>query len=336
MNTGQMWTTALIHVLALLLVMMVNGAFTIYMLRKVLGRLHLRLGPTELGPGGILQLIPDIVKLLVKEDRHPPATDRWIYILAPFIVFIPGLAAYAAIPFSDTLMGADIDYGLLMTIGFLSIIPLGIFAAGYASRNKYALIGAMRGVGAAISYEVPLVLAGLVPVMLAGSLNLHEIVLAQQHSIWYIIPALPSAIIFFISALMETGQAPFDLAEAETELISGFSTEYSAMRFGFMYLTEFSGNFIMAALMVILFFGGWTLPFVSDGALTYLGPVIFVIKCYAIIFLFMVVRGSFSRVRVDQMAALGFKELVPFALVWALVFGIGYKIVLMLTGGGVV
>jgi len=328
------WIRALIHVLTMLVIMMVNGAFTIYMLRKVLAAFHLRLGPTELGPGGILQLIPDIVKLLVKEDRHPGKTDRWIYLLAPFIVFIPGLTAYAAIPFSETLVAANIEYGLLMTIGFLSIIPLGIFAAGYASHNKYSLIGAMRAVGGAVSYEVPLVLAGLTPVILAGSLNLGQIVMAQANSIWYIIPCFPAAIIFFISALMETGQAPFDMAESESELIAGFSTELSAMRFGFVFLTEFSGNFIMAALFTCLFLGGWTLPFVPAEILETLAPVIFVLKCYFVIFCFMMVRGSFSRFRVDQMAALGFKELVPLALIWALVFGVGYKVVLMFMTGG--
>jgi len=327
------WTRALIHVLVMLVIMMANGAFTIYMLRKVLAKLHLRLGPTELGPAGILQLIPDIVKLLVKEDRHPNVTDRWMYILAPFIVFIPGLTAYAAIPFSETLVAANIQYGLLMTIGFLSIIPLGIFAAGYAGHNKYSLIGAMRSVGGAVSYEVPLVLAGLTPVILAGSLNLGEIVLAQAGSIWYIIPCFPAAVIFFISALMETGQAPFDMAESESELIAGFSTELSAMRFGFVFLTEFSGNFIMAALFTSLFLGGWTLPFIPAEIIAPLAPVIFVAKCYFVIFCFMVVRGSFSRFRVDQMAALGFKELVPVALIWALVFGIGYKVILMYWGG---
>ena len=328
------WLTALLHVLCILIIMLVNGSMTIYMLRKVLGHLHLRLGPTELGPAGILQLIPDIVKLLVKEDRHPARTERWIYILAPFLVFIPGLLSYAALPFSETLIAADINFGLLMTLAFLSLIPLGIFGAGYASRNKYALIGAMRTIGGAISYEVPLLLAAICPVILAGSLNLREIVLAQAGSIWYFIPCLPSVVIFFICALMETNQTPFDMSEAETELIAGFSTEYSAMRFGFMYLTEFSGNFVMAAIMVSLFFGGWTLPFIPANILMYLAPVIFVTKCYLVVFLFMVVRGSFSRYRVDQMAVLGFKELMPAALVWTLVFGIVYKIILMAVGGG--
>ncbi len=228
------WLAALGHVLLVVVVMLLNGSMTIYMLRKVLGHLHLRLGPTELGPAGIAQLIADILKLLTKEDRHPNKTDRWLYCLAPFIVFIPSLAAYAALPFSQTIIAADIHLGLLMTLGFISLLPLGIFAAGYASRNKYALIAAVRTVGGSIVYEIPLVLSCLVPVMLAGSLNLREIVLAQQSTVWYILPALPSAIIFFICALMETNQAPFDMAESESELISGFSTEYSAMRFGFM------------------------------------------------------------------------------------------------------
>ncbi|MCL2818237.1 MAG: NADH-quinone oxidoreductase subunit H [Actinomycetia bacterium] len=328
------WLRALISVLLLLVIMLVNGSMTIYMLRKVLGHMHLRLGPTELGPAGIAQLIPDIVKLLVKEDRHPNKTDYWIYAIAPILVFVPGLMAYAAIPFSEDLIASDMTYGFLMTVGFLSIIPLGIFAAGYASYNKYSLLGAMRSIGASISYEVPLILSAIVPIMLAGSLNLREIVLAQANSLWFIIPAFPSAIIFFICALMETANVPFDLAEAETELIAGFSTEYSAMRFGFMYLTEFSNNFILASLMVVLFFGGWTLPFVPAEIIEPIAPIIFVLKSYLLIFCFMVVKGSVSRFRVDQMAALGFKVLVTSALIWALIFGVGYKIFLMTVGGG--
>ncbi|MCL2024862.1 MAG: NADH-quinone oxidoreductase subunit H [Coriobacteriia bacterium] len=333
MSTVGMWSTAFVHVSCILAIMIFNGGITIYMLRKVLGHLHLRLGPTELGPAGIAQLIPDILKLLVKEDRHPNRTDYWLYCLAPAMVFMPVLAAYAALPFSETLIAADIHLGLLMTLGFVSLVPLGVFAAGYASRNKYALIGAMRAIGGSISYEIPLILACVVPVMLAGSLNLREIVLAQQASIWFVIPALPSAIIFFICALMETGQVPFDMAESESELISGFSTEYSAMRFGFMYLAEFSGNFVMAAIMVSLFLGGWTLPFVPDAIAAPIAPVIFVAKCYLIIFCFMVVRGTLSRYRVDQFAALGFKKLIPITLIWTLVFAIGFKVFTMWGGG---
>jgi len=328
------WVSALLAALLLLVIMLVNGSMTIYMLRKVLGHMHLRLGPTELGPAGIAQLIPDIVKLLVKEDRHPTTTDYWLYVLAPFLIFVPGLMSYGLMAFSDRLVAVNADYGLIMLVAFLGIIPLGVFAAGFASHSKYALIGAMRAVGASICYEVPLVLSALVPVMLAGSLNFIDIALAQSRTIWYIIPALPSAALFFIAALMETSNVPFDLAEAETELISGFSTEYSAMRFGFMYLTEFSNNFILAGMMVLLFFGGWTLPFISIEAIRPFAPVVFVIKTYLLIFLFMVVKGSVSRFRVDQMAALSYKVLIPFALLWTLIFGIGYKIFLMTVGGG--
>lgn len=328
------WLAAFLHVLAIIGIMLLNGSMLIYMLRKVLGHAHLRLGPTELGPAGIVQLIPDIIKLLVKEDRHPHKSDKWLYILAPFIVFVPSLMAYAAIPFSNSLIAADIDLGALMMISFLTVVPLGIFAAGWGSYNKYALIGAMRAIGGSISYEIPLILAALTPVMLAGSLNLREIVLAQSSSVWYWLPCLPSLVIFFICALMETNQAPFDMAESEGELVAGFSVEYSAMRFGFMFLAEFSNNFIMGALIVTLFLGGWTLPFINPASMGAFAPLVFIIKTYLVIFCFMMVRGTFSRFRVDQMAALGWKKLMPVALIWTMIFGFALKVMQMTMGGG--
>lgn len=329
----SMWLTALLHVLACVGIMLLNGSMLIYMLRKVLGYMHLRYGPTELGPGGILQLIPDIVKLLVKEDRPLNKSDKWIYRLAPFIVFVPALMAYAAIPFSNTLVAANLDLGLLMLLAFLSVIPLGVFAAGWGSYNKFSLIGAMRGIGGAVTYEIPLLLSALAPVILAGSLNLVDIVNAQVNSFWYWLPCLPSMVLFFIGALMETNQTPFDMSEAEGELVGGFATEYSAMRFGFMYLAEFSNLFIMAALMVTLFFGGWTLPFISPDKMGAFGPLVFVIKSYLVIFLFMFVRGTYSRFRVDQYTAFGWKKLMPFALVWTMVFAFAVKAFQMWGGG---
>lgn len=330
----NMWLTAALHVLVCIVIMLLNGSMLIYMLRKVLGYTHLRYGPTELGPGGIAQLIPDIIKLLVKEDRPLNKSDKWLYRIAPFIVFIPALMAYASIPFSDTLIAANIDLGLLMLISFLTVIPLGIFAAGWASYNKFALIGAMRAIGGAISYEIPLILAALTPVMLAGSVNLREIALAQAGSIWYWLPLFPSAIIFFIASLMETNQTPFDMSEAEGELVAGFSTEYSAMRFGFMYLAEFSNLFIMAGLMVTLFFGGWTIPFVDPTSMGAFAPLVFVIKTYIVIFFFMFVRGMYSRFRVDQFAAFGWKTIMPIALIWTLFVGFVLKAFQMWGGVG--
>lgn len=325
------WLTAVLHVLACLGIMMLNGSMIIYMLRKVLGYTHLRYGPTELGPGGILQLIPDIIKLLVKEDRHPNKSDKWMYIIAPFIVFVPGLVAYISIPFSDKLIAANTNLGVLLIIGFISIMPLGLFAAGWASHNKFALIGAMRSIGGAISYEIPLLLSIIPPVMAAGSLSLQDIVLAQANSVWYIIPMFPVFVIFFISAIMETNQSPFDMSEAEGELVSGFNTEYSAMRFGLMYLAEFSNNFIMAGIAVSLFFGGWTLPFIDPTAMGAFAPIVFILKTYALIVVFMIIRGTYSRFRVDQMLGFSWKVLMPLSLVFVMIAGL----VMMFIKGGV-
>ncbi|MCL2403584.1 MAG: NADH-quinone oxidoreductase subunit H [Coriobacteriia bacterium] len=319
------WLQAVLWVLMILVVMLANGSLIIYMLRKVLGAAHLRIGPQELGPAGIFQLIPDIIKLLTKEDRHPNNSDRWLYILAPIIIFLPVLVAFGFLPFGYRMVAADINMGIMMMIAFIALVPLGVFAAGWASHNKYSLIGAIRSIAATITYEIPLLLSVIPVVIMAGSLNLSEIVLAQANSIWFVIPALPSAIIFLICAQMETNQAPFDMTEAEGELVAGFSTEYSAMRFGFIFLAEFAGNFVLAGLAVTLFLGGWTLPGVDPATMGILAPVVFVIKTYAVIFLFMMVRGNFSRFRIDRLAQMGWKRMIPFTLVWTIVFAIGYR-----------
>jgi NADH-quinone oxidoreductase subunit H len=325
---------AFLIALLLIVVMLLNGSMIIYMLRKVLGHAHLRLGPTELGPAGIAQLIPDILKLLTREDRHPNNSDKWLYCLAPIMVFVPSFVAYAFLPFGDKLVAGNVNLGLLMMLGFLSLIPIGIFAAGWASRSKYSLIGAMRSIGGAISFEIPMLLATIAPVLLAGTLNLHDIVIGQTRSLWYIIPCLPSFIVFFLCSQMETNQTPFDMTEAEGELVAGFSTEYSAMRFGFMYLSEFSNNFVMGALVTTLFLGGWTLPGIDPTTMGVFAPIVFVIKTYLVIFCFMMIRGTYSRVRVDQYAALGWKKLIPITLGWTLLFAFVVKFIQMLPGGG--
>ena len=327
------WVNALVISLTLFVVMLTNGAALIYMLRKVLGHAHLRLGPTELGPAGVAQLIPDILKLLTKEDRHPNRTDRWLYILAPVIIFIPSYVAYAFIPFSSKLVAANVDLGLLMLLAFTTLVPLGIFAAGWGSHNKYSLLGSIRAIGAALAYEIPLVLAGLTPVMLAGSMNLVEIVEAQASGLWFGIVAFPMLIVFFIAALMELGIAPFDMPESESELVAGFSSEYSAMRFGLIFVAEFSNNFIMAGLLVTLFLGGWTLPFIPAEYLDVLGPFIFILKTYFIIFLFFMVRGNATRFRIDQIMAFGWKRLLPFTIVWSLLLALVLTVIRTMGGG---
>lgn len=323
----------LLRVLAAVGLMLANGVVLIYMLRKVLGHLHVRLGPTELGPAGMFQTTADVLKLLTKEDHTPNNVDKVLFFLAPGIVFVPSLAAYAAIPFSGDLAAADLNLGLLYTLAVTSLVPLGIVAAGWSSANKWSLLGGMRAVAQQITYEVPLLLAALPPVMIAGSLNLGEIVRAQD-PLWFWLPCLPAFLMFLVAGLIEVNQTPFDMSEAESELVAGFATEYSSMKFGLLFLAEFSNMFVFCALMVTLFFGGWRLPFMPVDALGNWAAVVFMIKVYLLIAVLMWIRGTLPRVRIDQLLALGWKVLLPASLAWVMITGIGVKLWPILFGGG--
>jgi NADH-quinone oxidoreductase subunit H len=320
-----------LRVLAALGLMLVNGVVLIYMLRKVLGHLHLRLGPMENGWHGIAQTVFDVLKLLTKEDPTPKAVDKALFFIAPAIVFVPSLMAYAALPFSNTVHIVDLELGLLFTFGILSLVPLGILAAGWSSNNKWSLLGGMRAVGAQVTYEVPMLLAALPVVMMAGSINLGDIVRAQQ-PYWFIYN-VPAFVLFFIAGLIESGQTPFDLAEADSELVSGFATEYASMKFGLLFLSEFSNTFIFSALVVTLFLGGWQLPWVPAAIVAPFGPIVFMVKTYIGIFFLMVIRGTLPRVRVDQLLELGWKVLMPASLIWLLVTALIVKVGAMLLGG---
>jgi NADH-quinone oxidoreductase subunit H len=314
--------------------MLLNGVVLIYMLRKVLGHLHVRLGPTELGPAGMFQTMADVLKLLTKEDPTPAAVDRTLYFLAPAIVFVPSLIAYAALPFSPTWVIADLELGLLFTFAIMSIIPLGIVAAGWSSHNKWSLLGGMRAVAQQVTYEVPLLLAALPPVMIAGSLRLSDISRAQDGVIWFWLPCLPAFLFFIVASLIESNQTPFDMSEADSELVSGYATEYASMKFGLLFLSEFSNSFISAALLVTLFLGGWNVPFVPDDVLGGIGaPVIFLIKVYLVIFVMMWIRGTLPRVRIDQLLHLGWKVLLPLSLAWVMITAAGMKLWPLLFGG---
>jgi NADH-quinone oxidoreductase subunit H len=221
----------------------------------------------------------------------------------------------------------------------MSIIPLGILAAGWASNNKWSLIGAMRVVGSQVSYEVPMLLAALPVVMMAGSLSLGDIVRAQSGTFLWIFPRwfafnVPALVLFFIAGLIEAGQTPFDLAEAESELVSGYATEYSAMKFGLLFLAEFSNVFMFSALTVTLFFGGWQIPWVSGDLpwVQLLAPLVFMIKTYIGIFFIFAIRGTLPRLRVDQMLAAGWKVLLPASLAWVMVTGLVIKVGQQLVG----
>lgn len=324
--------SALLPVLAALGLMLVNGVVLIYMLRKVLGHLHLRLGPVHVGPKGLVQTTADVLKLLSKEDVTPNGVDRWMYVLAPVVVFIPSLMAYAALPFSETLRITQLETGLLYTFAVLSLVPLGVIMAGWASANKYSLIGGLRAAAQQVAYEVPLLLSVLPVVMIVGSLDLSEIV-AFQTGVWlgfiprwFIILLLPSFVIFLIAALCELNQTPFDMSEAESELVAGFATEYSSMKFGLIFLSEFSNSFVISALAVTVFFGGWTLPFVPESLVAPIAPVIFVLKTYIGIFVLMWIRGTLPRVRIDQLMNLGWKWLIPISLAWIMLVGVVVKL----------
>lgn len=325
---------AVLRILAVLGLMLANGVVLIYMLRRVLGHLHLRWGPIHVGPWGSLQTTMDVLKLLTKEDITPAGVDRALFFLAPAVVFTPSLMAYAAIPFSTRWHVTSLDTGLLYTFAALSIVPIGILMAGWASANKWSLLGGMRAAAQQIAYEVPLLLSVLPVVMWYGTMNLGEIVVAQS-GVWAgIVPrwfiTFPIAWVafplFLITGLVELNQTPFDMSEAESELVAGFASEYSAMKFGLLFLSEFSNSFVISALGVTLFFGGWMLPWASAQALQPIAPVIFMIKVYIGIFVMMWIRGTFPRVRIDQLMSLGWKWLIPISLAWIMVTGLVMKL----------
>lgn len=324
---------SLLKVAACLGLMLANGVVMIWMLRKVLGHLHLRYGPLEAGPSGIFQTTMDVLKLLTKEDVTPNAADRALFYIAPLAVFVPSLAAYAALPFAPELRAVRLDTGLLYTFAALSLVPIGILMAGWASANKWSLIGGMRAAAQQIAYEVPLLLSVLPIVMLVGSADLGRIVEAQSGvwagflPRWFIFDPLllPTFFVFAVAALIETNQTPFDMSEAESELVAGWATEYSAMKFGLLFLSEFSNQFIISALAVTLFFGGWLLPWVPESVSIALAPVTFLLKTYVGIFMLMWIRGTYPRVRIDTLMELGWKRLIPISLALVVVMGVVIK-----------
>jgi NADH-quinone oxidoreductase subunit H len=314
----------LVRFLALVVLLLANGVVLIYMLRKVLAHLHLRIGPNRVGPFGLLQTTNDVLKLLTKEDLRPAAADAWLFNIAPFLVFVPSFMAYVPLVFGPDLAAVHVDTGILLIFAVLSLVPLGVMMAGWASNSKWSLIGGMRATGQQIAYEVPLLLAALGPVMMAGSMDPAKIVAAQSGTWfgfiphWFVLPQIVAFVVFAIAAQAETQQTPFDMSEAESELITGFANEYGGMRFGFLYLAEFSNMFVVSAVGTMLFFGGWQLPWVATPA--WLAPFVFIVKTYIGIFVMMWARGSLPRFRVDQMLEFCWKRLIPVSLGWIVVW----------------
>ena len=296
-------------ILALLAMLWV--IFLIWYERKLIGRIQDRFGPNRVGPWGIFQPFADMLKIFVKEYITPVGADLVPYNLAPILSVGSVLLVWAVIPFTMTIMGVNLNVGLLLIIGAGGLSALAILLAGWGSNNKYAMLGGFRAIALLISYEVPMVVSLLIPVVLTGSLGMNDIVKAQN--VPFILTAPVAAFIFFISSVAESGRAPFDLVEAESEIVAGFNIEYSGLKFGMFYVAEFLHAFTISLLFSTLFLGGWRGPWAEQFPM--LGFVYLVIKTFLVYFVVILFRGSLPRFRIDQMMDLNWKLLTPMALV---------------------
>ena len=303
------------HILAVLVPLLLGVAMLTWAERRVLGAMQLRKGPNVVGPFGMLQPFADAIKMLMKETIIPAGASRALFVMAPMLTFILAMIAWAVIPVSDGWAVADINVGILYLFAISSLGVYGVIIAGWASNSKYAFLGALRSAAQMVSYEVSMGFVIVTVLLCVGSLNLTEIVRAQQH-LWFAIPLFPMFVIFFISALAETNRAPFDLPEGESELVAGFFVEYSSMSFALFFLGEYANMILMSALITILFLGGWYAP-IDIAPLNWIpGPVWFVLKICFCLFVFVWVRATFPRYRYDQLMRLGWKVFLPFSLLW--------------------
>lgn len=292
--------------------------------RKLIGYMQVRIGPNRVGPKGWLQPIADAVKLMFKEIIIPSQSNKYLFLGAPLLSIGPALAAWAVIPFTDTLVLANIDASLLFVLALTSMGVYGVIIAGWASNSKYAFLGMMRSAAQIVAYEIAMGFALVGVLMVAGSLNLQKIVLAQAGGFWqwYWLPLFPLFLVYFISGVAETNRAPFDVAEGESEIVAGFHVEYSGMAFAVFFLAEYANMILIAALTTILFLGGWQ-PLVDIAPFTYI-PAFFWFfgKTALVSFFFLWFRATFPRYRYDQIMRLGWKILIPVTLVWIAVIGI--------------
>ena len=321
---GYLWPGLLIVGQVLLIILPIMGAvaYLTFAERKVIAAMQLRKGPNVVGPFGLLQPVADGLKLLVKETVVPSGANRVVFILAPMLTFILALVAWAVIPFDAGWVLADINVGILYLFAISSLGVYGIIMAGWASNSKYAFLGALRSAAQMVSYEVAIGFVIITVLMCVGSLNLTDIVMAQQGSgfwSWYWLPLFPMFIIFFISALAETNRHPFDLPEAEAELVAGYNVEYSSMTFALFFLGEYANMILMSGMTAVLFLGGWLPPF-DIGPFTWVPGIIwFALKIALCLFVFLWVRATFPRYRYDQLMRLGWKVFLPFSLLWVVV-----------------
>ena len=285
----------------------------------MIAAIHLRRGPNVVGPYGLLQPIADGLKLFFKETIIPSSANKAVFVIAPMLTFVLALVAWAVIPVGEGLVIANINVGILYLFAISSLGVYGILMAGWASNSKYAFLGAIRSAAQMVSYEVSMGFIIITVLLIAGSLNLSDIVRAQKETMWFVIPLFPMAVIFFVSTLAETNRHPFDLPEAEAELVSGYNVEYSAMTFALFFLGEYANMILMTGMTTILFLGGWLPPFDIAPFNWIPGPIWFALKMAFLLFIFLWVRATFPRYRYDQLMRLGWKVFLPISLAAVLV-----------------
>jgi len=304
----------MVNILIVLMTVLTIAPGLIWIERRLLALWQDRLGPNRVGPFGIFQPVADAIKLIFKEDWVPPFSDRPVFVIAPAITMITIIMSFAIVPFTQTIYVVDMNIGLLFFLAMSSLGAFGIVLGGWSSNNKYSLLGAMRGAAQMITYEVFMGLSLMGVVLMAGSLNLREIVMAQQ-DIWFVIPQFLGFVIFLVAGLAETHRLPFDLPESESELSAGFHSEYSSMKFGLFFVGEYIGVILISSLISILFFGGWLGP-------SFLPPMAwFLIKTFVFIIFFILLRASLPRPRYDQLLGYGWKIMLPLSLLNILVTG---------------
>ena len=300
-------------IVAIIVPLLVAVAYLTYAERKVIGAMQLRRGPNVVGPWGLLQPLADGLKLFLKETIIPTGANRGVFLLAPCVTFALSLIAWAVVPFDEGMVLANINVGILFLFAISSLGVYGILMAGWSSNSKYPFLGALRSAAQMVSYEVSMGFIIITVLLCVGSLNLSDIVMAQQN-VWFVVPLFPMAVIFFISTLAETNRHPFDLPEAEAELVAGYNVEYSGITFALFFLGEYANMILMAGMTSVLFLGGW-LPPVDMAPFNWLpGPIWFALKISAVLFIFLWVRATFPRYRYDQLMRLGWKVFLPISL----------------------
>lgn len=331
----NLWLIAIIifKIVAIVVGLIVIVLYLTYFERKVIGYMHVRIGPNRVGPFGLLQPFADTIKLLTKEIIVPTASNRFLFILAPTLSFGTALAGWAVIPFDQGAVLANINAGVLYTLAVSSVGVYGIMIAGWASNSKYAMFGALRAAAQSISYEISMGFALVGVMMAAGSLNFQAIVAAQQGGFWhwYWLPLFPLFIVYWVSGVAETNRLPFDVAEGESEIVAGFHVEYSGVTFALFFFAEYANMVLISTLISLLFLGGWLSPFQGlpylDALFAWVpGPVWLLIKVSFFLYCYLWFRATFPRYRYDQIMRLGWKVFIPLTLIWVIVIAFAVQL----------